>query len=178
MAKISKKLFYIPSIIIILLIISGCIGSDSNSITTKGKYGNIELTMQLDRTTFAVDDDINMTISLKNNGDKPVTLEGNIFDVGVTFPQGSSTEFTYLYPGSSIDDSKNITVVEPGKSLIKEILWDQTYSVSGDDGEELIIDPGEYNLQAYVKAKITDKDTNIDSYTIKTEPITINIDEN
>ncbi len=163
-------------LIVTLATMSGCVNNDTgNTLTKTSKYGDIELTMELEKTIFTEDDDINAMITLKNNGNQPITIKGlDTFDLGITFPEGSTTKFTYLNPEGSTDDEKTVETIEPGKSVTQEINWDQTYSTSDD--EETIVDPGKYKLEAYVKAKISDNNKSVEPYTLKTDNITITIE--
>lgn len=161
-------------LIVILVTMSGCINNDTgNTLTKTGKYGDIELTMELEKTTFTEDEDIDAMVTLKNNGNQPITIKGaDTFDLGITFPKGSTIQFTYLNGGGG-DGEETVDTIEPGKSITEEINWDQTYSTTD---EETIVDPGEYKLEAYVKSKISDNNRSVGPYTLKTDNITITIE--
>lgn len=164
----SKKLLIIS--LIVLLIMSGCINKEEFFSETgiftkieKGKYNDLDISMELQKTTFKIGEKIDALFMLKNNGQDLINLDENGFDAGIYDLDG--TLITYIRENRVISKPVNLG---PDVSFIESIDW---YI---DDN----VEPGKYYLVGYVKAEVTNKTSGekIAPYTIMTKSLTITIE--
>lgn len=175
-----SSLLLVSSLILLislLLITSGCTEKTENqdNITTNGgkiietgKYADLELTLELEKSTFQKGEYINATVTLKNNGDQPISFIYTNFDVYIYFPEGFDTDVVSIMSEDS-QQEENITI-NSGESINKNVKWDQSYDTI-DEGQKKI-GVGEYNLVAYF-----DADNDQEQYELETEPITVDIED-
>lgn len=157
-------------LMMILLIISGCINKEEFFSETgmfnkieRCKYNDLGISVELQKTTFKIGENIDVLFIMKNNGPDLVQLDDNGFDAGIYSLDG--TFITYIRGNNDISKQVNLG---PDVSFIESINW---YI---DDN----IEPGKYNLIGYLKTEAIYKNSGdkIDPYTIKTEPLTITIE--
>lgn len=178
MTKIDRLIL---ALLIIMSVISlGCIYKEEFisetgkfiSKSEKGKFSDLEITTELEKTTFKKGEKINILFVLKNNGNDLVQLDNQGFDAGIynldnsfiTYIRGNREETNPLNLGHDI-------------SFIESLDWYQTYDING---EERDLGTGKYYLIGYLKAEVNYKDESgehkIDPYTIKTKPIMITVE--
>ena len=165
----SEKLLIV--LLIILLIISGCINKEEFFSETgmfskveKGKYDDLDISVELQKTTFKIGEKIDVLFILKNNGADLIQLDDNGFDAGIYSLDG--TLVTYIRGNNDISKQVNLG---SDVSFIESIDW---YI---DDN----VEPGKYYLIGYLKAGTIYKNSGdkIDPYIIKTKPLTITIEQ-
>lgn len=165
---------------IILVMFTGCIYKEEFfsetgkfiSKTEKSQFNDLEITTELERTTFKKGEKISVLFILKNNGNNLVHLNDQGFDAGIYSSDGNL--ITYIR--GNRERSKPVNL-DKDISFIESVDWYQTYN---EDNNEKYIESGKYYLIGYLKADVTYEDENggykVDSYTIKTKPIMITIE--
>lgn len=142
------------------------------SKTEKGQFDNLEITTELEKTTFKKGEKINVLFIIKNNGNSLIHLDGQGFDAGIY--NLDDNLITYIRGDRERSKSSNLG---NDVSFIESLDWYQTYDING---EERDLGTGKYYLIGYLKADINYKDESgehkIDPYTIKTKPMTITIE--
>lgn len=177
---IKERMLILTILVIISVMSLGCVYKEEFtsetgkfvSKTEKGQFDDLEITTELEKTTFKKGERINVLFILKNNGNNLVHLDDQGFDAGIYDTDGNF--ITYIRGNREISKFVNL---DNDISFIESLDWDQTYKV---DREEIDIETGKYYLIGYLKAEINYKDENgehkIGSYTIKTKPIDIIIE--
>lgn len=163
----SKKLL-LTIFLMISIIVSGCVIkeeflSDTGifSKTEKGMFDDLEISIELEKTTFNKGDNIRILFILKNKGTNLIHLDDKGFDAGIYDSNG--VFITYVRPENDISRYVNLG---QDVSFIESIDWHND------------LEPGTYSMVGYLRAEITykDSDTKIEPYVIKTEPLTIVIE--
>ena len=142
------------------------------SKSEKGKFNDLEITTGLEKTTFKKGERINVLFVLKNNGNDLMQLDDQGFDAGIYNINGNF--ITYIRGNREKLRPSNLG---NDVSFIESLDWYQIYDVNG---EERDLETGKYYLIGYLRAEANYKDQSgerkIDSYTIKTKPMTITIE--
>jgi hypothetical protein len=177
---IKERILILTIYVIISIISLGCIYKEEFTSETgkfiskseKGKFNDLEITTELEKTTFKKGERINVLFILKNNGNILVQLDNQGFDAGIY--NLDNNIITYIRGDRDETKPSNLG---SGVSFIESLDWYQIYDVNG---EERDLGTGKYYLIGYLKAEINYKDESgehkIDPYTIKTKPMTITIE--
>ncbi len=166
--------------------------SKENTLTKPARYGDIAISMELEKNAFKQQEKILMNLQVMNMGPKTVSAlktDKDLFDVGVydsgmkliTFIRGGPTQFPDIvtgnptqFPGTVIE---KITL-KPGESITETIAWDGMYISKAGDRKAL--QPGTYELQGILKG-IAVMDMSpllvrpLEPWMLKTDPLMITI---
>lgn len=161
-----KKLL-LTILLIVSVMTAGCTEffSETGKFTKaeKGEFKDLEINIELQKTTFKKGDTISVLFILKNNGANTVQLDDQGFDAGIYRLDG--TFMTYIrgdnYPSKPMNLGTDV-------SFIESIDW-----YMGDN-----LEPGKYYIVGYLRAGVIYKDSNdkIGPYTIKTRPLEMTIE--
>lgn len=142
--------------------------------TYKNNSGKLDILMKLDKTNFSKEENIKITLILKNNVKYPIDLKNSdkgIFTIEV-FNISSNTSFLIYLKGT-----KNVSI-KHGDYLTQNITWNQSYKIGNEDVK---LGSGKYRLTAYLKTTTIYQDSKGGYYQFKsgmlrTNPLTITID--
>jgi len=128
----------------------------------KGKYNDLDISAELEKTTFKTGEDVSMLLILKNNGADLIELDDKGFDAGIY-----SLDNTLIKYVRAEDDTSKPVNLGAGVSFIERVDWNIDN-----------LEPGKYHLIGYLKAEATYKNSGdkIKPYTVRTKPLTITIE--
>ena len=143
----------------------GCINKEETGIYNKiekGKYNDLDISVELQKSTFNTGEDASILFIMKNNGANLIKLDDEGFDAGIYRSDG--TFVTYIRGNDEISKPINLGT---GVSFIERIDWHITN-----------LESGKYYLVGYLKAETTYKNSGdkIKPYTVKTAPLAITIE--